>query len=303
MPRTPLNGWLILDKPEGPSSTQALGKVKRVFQPEKAGHGGTLDPLASGILPIAFGEATKLISFAMDGIKTYRFTVRWGEARTTGDREGDISATSPTRPDAAAIHAVLPQFLGTIFQMPPAYSALKINGERAYDLARRGEEVNLAPRQITIHSLRLEKMDDADHSTFEVTCGKGTYIRSLGQDIAEKLGTFGHLSYLRRLRVGPFDESHAISLEKLESFRHKDGAFGAEPEGLLQVAAALDDIPALHISEQDAQRLRYGQDMLLPRLPTDLSEGAPFPVFANGTLVALATWSDGRVKSMRGFNL
>src|SRR5262249_44748996 len=199
-------GWVVRDKPLGMGSTQAVGKVRWLFQAEKAGHGGTLDPLATGVLPIALGEATKTVPFVMDGRKEYRFTLRFGEARSTEDAEGAVTANSDVRPSDEAIRAALPRFLGTIEQMPPAFSALKIDGKRAYDLARAGETVELKPRQVTIERLEFLARPDVDHADFVVACGKGTYIRSLGRDLALALGTVGHLSALRRTVAGPFTE-------------------------------------------------------------------------------------------------
>jgi tRNA pseudouridine55 synthase len=220
-PRNPVHGWVALDKPYGLTSTQALARVRHLFNAEKAGHGGTLDPLATGLLPIALGEATKTVPFAMDGRKVYRFTVRWGEERSTGDLEGEVTASSVTRPSRAEIEAVLLRFVGEIMQVPPAYSAIKVDGARAYDLARAGEAVELAARPVHIEALRLLETPDADHASFEVACGKGTYIRSLAQDMGRALGALGHVAALRRIAVGPFREAHMISLEKLGELGHK----------------------------------------------------------------------------------
>jgi tRNA pseudouridine55 synthase len=205
-----VDGWVVLDKPLGLGSTPAVGRVRRLFGAQKAGHGGTLDPLATGVLPIALGEATKTVPWVMDGRKEYRFTLRFGEARSTEDAEGEVTAESVVRPSDAAIVAILGTFLGEIEQRPPAYSALKIDGKRAYDLARAGETVELALRKVMIERLELVSRPDADHADLVVGCGKGTYIRSLGRDLALSLGTVGHLSALRRTRAGPFIESQAI---------------------------------------------------------------------------------------------
>jgi tRNA pseudouridine55 synthase len=241
---TPVHGWLVLDKPFGMSSSRAVGAVRHLLGAAKAGHGGTLDPLATGILPIALGEATKTVAWAMAGRKTYRFTLRWGEARATDDAEGAVTATSEARPGAAEIAAVLPRFTGTIQQVPPAYSALKLAGERAYDLARRGETVELAPRTAEIFALRLLGVIDEDHAEFEVETGKGVYVRSLGRDIALALGTVAHIAALRRLAVGRFTLERAISLDKLEALRHSAAVF----EHLLPIETALDDIPAMALT-------------------------------------------------------
>ncbi len=210
-----IDGWVVLDKPVGLGSTPAVSRVRRLFGAQKAGHGGTLDPLASGVLPIALGEATKTVPFVMDGRKEYRFTLRFGQARSTEDAEGEVTATSEARPTDEAIRRALPAFVGEVEQVPPAFSALKVDGKRAYDLARAGEPVDLKPRRIVIERLELVGRADTDHADFVVSCGKGTYIRSLGRDLALSLGTVGYLSALRRTAVGPFREEAAISLPKL----------------------------------------------------------------------------------------
>ncbi|MGH7126289.1 MAG: tRNA pseudouridine(55) synthase TruB [Stellaceae bacterium] len=299
----PIHGWLVLDKPVGVSSARAVTIARRLFDAEKAGHGGTLDPLASGILPIALGEATKTVAWAMAARKTYRFTVRWGEARETDDAEGAVTATSGHRPDGADILAALPAFTGEVSQRPPAYSALKVAGERAYDLARSGEAVELEPRVVRVESLHLVALTDADHAEFEAEVGKGTYIRALGRDLALKLGTFGHLSALRRTRVGPFGEAEAISLDKLTSLGHSPPPF----EHLLPVETALDDIPALALTEAEAARLRCGQ-AVLPLRPTDrafmleLGNGQRIRATCGTKLVALAEIVDGALRPVRVLN-
>ena len=211
----PVHGWVVFDKPLGMTSTQAVGKIRRLFDAEKAGHGGTLDPLATGMLPIALGEATKTVQWAMDGRKVYRFEVTWGAERTTDDMEGAITAQSESRPTAKSIESILSDFQGVIQQAPPAFSAIKIDGERAYDLARAGEKVEMAERPVTIEKLVLVSCPDADHAVFEVTCGKGTYVRSLARDMGRKLGCLGHVSMLRRIAVGPFVEADMIPLDNL----------------------------------------------------------------------------------------
>jgi tRNA pseudouridine55 synthase len=300
----PVHGWLALDKPVGVSSARAVALVRRLFDAEKAGHGGTLDPLASGILPIALGEATKTVAWAMAARKTYRFTVRWGEARETDDAEGAITATSDRRPVHADVLAALPAFIGEIRQRPPAYSALKVAGRRAYELARRGEAVSLEPRAARIESLRLIGLPDPDHAEFEAEVGKGTYIRALGRDLAQSLGTCGHISALRRTRVGPFHEAHAISLDKLPSLGHSPAPF----EHLLPVETALDDIPALALTEAEAARLRCGQ-AVLPLRPSDrafmleLGNGQRIRATCGTKLVALAEIADGALRAVRVLNL
>src|SRR3954467_13682029 len=216
-----VHGWIILDKPVGMTSTHAVSVIKRLFQAKRCGPAGTLDPLASGCLPVALGEATKTVPFVMDGRKQYRFTVRWGEERDTDDADGRVVETSAARPEPAAIEALLPRFTGVIEQVPPRYSAVKIEGERAYDLARDGEVVELAPRPVDIHRLILVSVPDPDHALFEAECGKGTYVRSLARDMGRELACCGHVSALRRVSVGPFAEKLMISLEQLEALCHR----------------------------------------------------------------------------------
>src|SRR6476619_828508 len=219
--RLDVHGWLVLDKPVGMTSTHAVSVVKRLFQARRAGHAGPLDPLASGLLPIALGEATKTVPFVMEGRKTYRFTVRWGEERDTVDADGRVVAVSPARPGRAAIEALLPGYTGTISQVPPRYSAIKSEGERAYDLARDGETVELAARPVEVGRLELVDTPDPDHAVLEAECGKGTYVRSLARDLGRALGCFGHVSALRRAAVGPFGEETMILLEQLEALCHR----------------------------------------------------------------------------------
>jgi tRNA pseudouridine55 synthase len=259
----PVHGWLNLFKPLDMTSTQAVGVVKRVFNAQKVGHGGTLDPLADGVLPIALGEATKTVAYAMDAAKTYEFTVNWGVSTTSQDGEGEIVATSGVRPPADAITAVLGRFIGEITQVPPKFSAIKVDGERAYDLAREGEEFALEGRAVRVDDFRLDSVVDADHARFTVDCGKGFYIRALVRDLAQALGAEGHVSQLRRTRVGAMRAGDAISLEKLESVAHKDDLSAL----LLPVETTLDDIPVLAIGGEDAFRLRQGREIvLLPHL-------------------------------------
>ena len=298
-----IDGWVVLDKPVGLGSTPAVSRVRRLFGAQKAGHGGTLDPLASGVLPIALGEATKTVPFVMDGRKEYRFTVRFGEARSTEDAEGDVTATSDARPTDDAIRGALGGFLGDIEQVPPAYSALKIDGQRAYDLARAGETVEMKPRRVRIEGLALLARPDRDHADLVVTCGKGTYIRSLGRDLAVALGTVGHLSALRRTAAGPFREEAAISLPKLEALGHIPALLGA----LVPVVTALDDIPALAVTAEDAFRLAQGRPIVLvPRqvetLKARLTGGSRLVSAMDGDrLVALAEMRAGRLNPVRVF--
>jgi tRNA pseudouridine55 synthase len=300
-----VSGWVCLDKPYDLTSTQAVGRVRRLFNAQKAGHAGTLDPLATGVLPIALGEATKTVSFMMDAGKTYRFTIAWGRSTTTLDREGETSAVSEVRPTADEAAAALPAFIGEIDQVPPAFSAIKVDGERAYDLARAGEAVTLAPRRVVIHDARVTGAPDADHVEIEIDCGKGVYVRALVRDLAERLGACGHVSALRRTRVGPFTESRAITLENLEDLGHKARLL----EALLPVETALDDIPELAVTAEDAFRLKQGRPIVLvPRQVDDLrsrlSAGTrTVSVLAGGSLVALCEMRMGRLEPARVFHL
>jgi tRNA pseudouridine55 synthase len=296
-PKNKVDGWVVLDKPLGMGSTTAVGRVRWLFGAAKAGHGGTLDPLATGILPIALGEATKTVPFVMDGRKEYRFTLCFGEARSTEDAEGEVTATSDVRPTDAAIRAALPAFVGEIDQMPPVFSALKIDGERAYDLARAGKAVDLKARKVTIGRLELLARPDADHADFVVGCGKGTYIRSLGRDLALALGTVGYLSALRRTVAGPFREEGSISLPKLEALGHIPPLLGA----LAPVATALDDIPALALTEAQADRLRQGQPVILTRDAPP--SGALVRAECGQKLVALVRSDGVSLQPVRVFNL
>ena len=299
-----VDGWLVLDKPAGMTSTQAVGAVRRLFQAAKAGHGGTLDPLATGLLPIALGEATKTVPYIMDGLKTYRFTLHFGEARSTDDAEGEITARSDLRPMDAEIRQALPAFCGRIQQRPPAFSALKVDGQRAYDLARAGETVELASREILIERFELLERPDPDHAVFEVCSGKGAYMRSLARDLAIALGTVGHVAALRRIAVGPFTEADAISLDSLRALGHSPAA----SRHLLPVATALDDIPALAVTDSEASRLRCGQSVG-PIRRQDLERighfgsGAIFCAKSGGLPVALVRLEAGDLRPVRVLNL
>ena len=299
-----VDGWLVLDKPAGMTSTQAVGAVRRLFQAAKAGHGGTLDPLATGLLPIALGEATKTVPYIMDGLKTYRFTLHFGEARSTDDAEGEITARSDLRPMDAAIRQALPPFCGRIQQRPPAFSALKVDGQRAYDLARAGETVELASREILIERFELLERPDPDHALFEVCSGKGAYMRSLARDLAIALGTVGHVAALRRIAVGPFGEADAISLDSLRALGHSPAA----SRHLLPVATAMDDIPALAVTDSEASRLRCGQSVG-PIRRQDLERighfgsGAIFCAKSGGLPVALVRLEAGDLRPVRVLNL
>ncbi|MEQ8250750.1 MAG: tRNA pseudouridine(55) synthase TruB [Oceanibaculum nanhaiense] len=299
-----VDGWVVLDKPEGLNSTRAVSIVRRLFDAAKAGHAGTLDPLATGVLPIALGEATKTVPFVMDGRKAYRFTVRWGEARTTDDREGEVSDTSDVRPAEADILAALPRFLGEIEQVPPRYSAIKIDGERAYDLARANVPIEMKSRIVTLTRLDLLRIVDADHAEFEVDCGKGTYVRSLARDLALVLGTVGHVTSLRRTRSGPFTLEHAISLDLLEESAQGPGL----QSHLLPIETALDDIPALALNGSEASQLRSGQPIPMFRAADigrlgDLDKVDIVCAMAEGRPVALTRFAEGRLHPVRVFNL
>lgn len=293
-----VNGWLVLDKPAGMTSTQAVAAVRRLFDARKAGHAGTLDPLATGILPIALGEATKTVAYAVEGRKDYEFTVRWGAATDTDDAEGRIVATSEARPAPEEIEALLPGLTGEVLQVPPAFSAVKIAGERAYDLARTGEAVELEPRPVHIEALALNSSPDRDTAVLSARCGKGTYVRALARDMGRALGCLGHVVALRRTRVGCFGEAHAVTMEELraaaeegeEALRHL----------LRPVEAVLDDLAALRVGHDDAARLLRGQ----PVLVRGHGPYAPGPAYATckGRLVAVGRIDRGEMRPTRVFN-
>lgn len=298
----PVHGWVVFDKPLGMTSTQAVGKIRRLLDAEKAGHGGTLDPLATGLLPIALGEATKTVQWAMDGQKIYRFEVTWGAERSTDDMEGEITAQSALRPTKESIESILFEFRGDILQAPPAFSAIKIEGERAYDLARAGKKVDMAERPVTIEKLVLMSCPDAERAVFEVMCGKGTYVRSLARDMGRKLGCLGHVSMLRRIAVGPFTEADMIPLETIEEMSHKPLGNSAENGVLHPLETVLDGIPALALKDAEAQRLKQGQSVLL--------RGANAPVACDAVLVTwdskplgICSIEQGSLKPKRLFNL
>ena len=255
----PVSGWLILDKSLEMGSTQAVGKVKWLFQAQKAGHAGTLDPLATGVLPIALGEATKTVPFIMDAEKTYRFTAKWGEATTTDDGEGDVIAKSDMRPSPQEIEAILDQFTGEIEQIPPQFSAIKVAGERAYDIARDGDEVKLEARVISIHDLRVVETPSPDETVFEAVTGKGAYVRALVRDIAKALGTEGHVSALRRTAVGPFRAEDAVTVDALEAYETPE----ARDAAMQPIAFALSELPQASIDGPQADKLRRGQAAII----------------------------------------
>jgi len=298
-----VHGWVVLDKPVGMTSTHAVSVVKRLFSAKRCGHAGTLDPLASGALPIALGDATKTVPFVMDGRKLYRFTIQWGEERDTDDAEGRIVSGSKERPSVDAIRALLPAYTGLVQQVPPRYSAIKIEGERAYDLARDGEQVELPPRTVEIGRLELINVPDRDHAVFEAECGKGTYVRSLARDLGRALGCFGHVSALRRAVVGPFSEETMILLEQLEALCHRAASGEASlADALMPVETALDDNPALAVSRADAARLQRGQAVLLRGRDAPNFRGTVY-VTVSGQLLALAELDRGEIVPKRVFNL
>lgn len=294
-----VNGWLVLDKPVGMTSTQAVGAVRRLFDARKAGHAGTLDPLATGVLPIAMGEATKTVPYAVDGAKHYRFTVRWGIATDTDDREGRTVETSDARPDRAAIEALVPSFTGEIQQTPPVFSAIKVDGNRAYDLARAGETVTLQARSVQIDALTVIDTPDADTATFEARCGRGTYVRALARDMGRVLGCLGHLIELRRTRVASFREEAAIAFSALEAAADADEE--ALRRHLLPVEAALGDLAVLNVSQSDAARLLRGQPVLIRGRDAPNAE-CPTYATCKGQLIAVGHIEKGELHPIRVFN-
>jgi tRNA pseudouridine55 synthase len=296
-----LDGWLVIDKPAGLTSTDVVNRVRRAFDAQKAGHGGTLDPLATGLLPIAFGAATKTVPYVMDGTKLYRFTLCFGEARDTDDADGAVIATSDARPSDAAITAALAAFEGDIMQVPPVYSAIKIAGERAYDMARDGRAPVMEARPARVDRFTLIERPDADTAVLEVQSGKGVYMRSLARDLAVACGTLGHIAALRRLRVGPFTEACAIPLDK--ALRTEDTA-PTSPDLLLPVVTALADIPALALTAAEAAGLSHGQAIslveLMGRIPRDADpSGGLARAMAGGRVIGLCRLDDGWLKPER----
>jgi tRNA pseudouridine55 synthase len=290
--RGAVDGWVCLDKAVGLTSTQAVGRLKHLYNARKAGHAGTLDPLASGVLPVAFGEATKAASIVQDGVKVYRFTVKWGEERDTDDAEGRVVATSEGRPDAAAIRARLPEFVGLISQVPPVYSAIKIGGERAYDLARDGFELVMAAREIVVHRLDLVS-SEAAAAIFEAECGKGTYVRAIARDLGRRLGCYGHVTALRRTRVGPFFADEAVALDALRDAE-------ALARALRPIEAGLAELPFVALDRDSAAALRRGQTVLLrgARAPAE----GPAYAACFGAPVAYGVVEAGRFVARRVFN-
>ena len=292
--RVEVNGWVVLDKPVGMTSTHAVSRLKRLFNAKKAGHAGTLDPLASGILPIAFGEATKTVPFVQDGEKAYRFTVRFGVETDSDDSDGTVTKTSDLRPTPDAILAALPAFVGEIMQQPPSFSAIKVNGERAYDMARDGETVDLPARPVVIHSLVMISFSP-EEAVLEAECGKGTYVRAIARDLGRMLGCLGHVTALRRTRVGPFLESESTPMVALE-------AEGADPVAmLLDVEAGLTDVPCVVVDRDAAARLRRGQSLILRG--RDAPAGGIAYAACGGVPVAFGEVVKGALEPSRVFNL
>ncbi len=296
-----IHGWIALDKPYDMGSTKAVAILKRLFNAKKAGHAGTLDPLATGVLPIAFGEATKTVSYAMDDRKSYSFTVSWGAETGTDDKEGEVTASADIRPTRMEIEALIPHFMGLIEQVPPKYSAIKVKGERAYKLARDGADLTLSSRQIEVFSLVLREMNE-DSATFDVQCGKGTYIRAIARDMGRALGCYGHVAMLRRTRVGGFFEKDTISLEKLEKFSHSADDRTSLLQLLRPIQSVLDDIPALTVDSADAAKLKNGQAILIRGRDAPIIEGSAYAV-SGGVVIALGEVNKGVLHPARVFNI
>jgi len=299
--RREVSGWIVLDKPVGMTSTHAVSILKRLYNAKKAGHAGTLDPLASGLLPLAFGEATKTVPFVMDGEKAYLFTVRWGEETDSDDSDGTVTVTSDKRPTQDQIEDILPRFLGEIEQVPPKFSALKIDGERAYDLARDGEDVQLAARTVVINALRLVE-SDADSATFAAECGKGTYVRAIARDMGRTLGCYGHVTSLRRTRVGPFSEDMALTVDALRT-AGEEGPESPDLAACLQpVETALADLSEVRVTPHEASRLMNGQPVILRGRDAPVHLGTVY-VTCGGRLVALCEAEKGQLVPRRAFHL
>jgi len=299
----PVSGWLILDKPVDFGSTEAVSKIKWLFNAQKAGHAGTLDPLASGMLPIALGDATKTVPYVMDGRKIYEFTVTWGEERTTDDLEGEVSQSSDTRPDEQAIQALLGNYTGVISQTPPQFSAIKIAGARAYDLAREGETVDIPAREVEIFRLTLLSCPDAETAHFEVECGKGTYVRALARDFGRDLGCFGHVSSLRRTLVAPFGEDAMVplaALVALEEIEDPVERLAALDAFLIDTGEALSSLPQIPVTDEQAHRLKMGNPILLRGRDAPTAESEAY-VTARGKLVAIGDVAEGEFRPKRVF--
>lgn len=298
----PISGWLVLDKPLGITSTKAVSIIRAIFDAQKAGHAGTLDPAASGVLPIALGEATKTVPFAMDGAKSYEFTVRWGQETNTDDAEGEVTSTTDVRPNKDQIEAILPSYVGLISQVPPKFSAIKLAGQRAYDMARDGEDFEIAARNVQIDGLELVSCLDNDSAVFKVYCGKGTYVRSLARDFGRELGCFGHVTALRRTFVKPFGLNEMISLEKLEELSHKSADRSDLLACLLPIDAVLDDILAVSVDREQTLAIKQGRAIIMRGRDGPINEDIVLAVH-RGKPVALASVEKGMLKPKRVFNL
>ncbi|WP_039761203.1 tRNA pseudouridine(55) synthase TruB [Bartonella queenslandensis] len=310
----PVSGWVIFDKPKGMKSTEAVSKIKWLFHAQKAGHAGTLDPLASGLLPIALGEATKTVPYVMQGKKTYRFHIAWGQERSTDDLEGEITKTSLKRPTQEEILALLPQYTGIILQTPPQFSAIKIAGNRAYDLAREGEIIEIPPREVEIETFKLIETPTKEHSAFEITCGKGTYVRSLARDMGRDLGCYGHIADLRRIAVAPFDEEDLVTWDELkaailpnknttdENERSFEKDFSTLDELLTETGAALDCLSHYRLTEPQAQRIMRGHFIPLYAQKTLIDE-EEVCVFYKEQLLAIGALEKGLFKPKRIFTI
>ncbi|MFD0917425.1 tRNA pseudouridine(55) synthase TruB [Pseudahrensia aquimaris] len=290
-----VSGWLVLDKPYELGSTQAVGKVRWLFQAQKAGHAGTLDPLATGVLPIALGEATKTVPYVTDGEKAYRFTVQWGAQTNTDDIEGEVILTSAARPKRAEIEVLLPEFIGEIDQVPPAFSAIKIDGKRAYAEARAGKAVQLEARKVQVDQFKLIDCPDDDHAVFEVVCGKGTYVRAFARDLGQRLGCFGHITALRRTFVEPFEESDCISLADLMAL---EGDLDALDAFLISPRAAMHGFPELRVSEDEARRIRLGNSIILRGRDAPAEEEDACAIY-KGKLIAIGDVTKGTFQPKR----
>ena len=296
----PVNGWIVLDKPVGMTSTQAVGRIRWLYHAQKAGHAGTLDPLATGILPIALGEATKTVPYAVDGQKAYRFTVRWGIETDTDDAEGRTIAESDKRPTRAEVEPALARFVGEVMQVPPRFSAIKVDGERAYDLARAGEIVELEARPVMIDRLEIVDVPDADSIVLEAECGRGTYVRAIARDLGRMLGTCGHVTALRRTRVGPFVEAEAVTLAELEQAAAAEDGGAALAEILQPVELALAELPCINVQQADAARLASGQAVIMRGRDAPIMTGEVY-VVSKGNLIALAEMEKGELRPTRVF--
>lgn len=310
----PVSGWVVLDKPVGMGSTDAVSKIKWLFGAQKAGHAGTLDPLASGMLPIALGDATKTVPYVMDGAKIYRFTVTWGEERSTDDLEGKVTHRSGNRPDRPDIETLLPKYTGVIMQVPPQFSAIKIGGERAYDIAREGEVVEIPPREVEIGRLEIVDMPDENRTVFEIECGKGTYVRSLARDMGRDLGCYGHVSDLRRTEVSPFTPDNLVALSALEAASPRNAPpaddtsnpiekpYAAIDALAVDTGAALQELPHVALGDDAAHRVRLGNSVIIRGRDAPVEAEEAY-VTSRGKLLAIGEIEAGQFKPRRVFKV